>query len=257
MSLIKDVKEYWDQYPCGIEVTNETVGSREFFEEIKVKFRENYDVYAHSDDLLNFSGYQGKSILEIGCGIGLDAIEFAKHGANVTAIDLSPKNIELAKQYFVYKQLEAEIVVANAEALTYENESFDLVIAIGVLYYTPDPQKGINEILRVLKPGGKTICMFYNKYSWYSLLARISGANFDNQEKDAPIMKLFSAKQLKEMFHGFSDIELTIDRYPKKTIKRSGLMAGLYNYGFVPLFKSIPQSLVKSFGSHIIVEAIK
>lgn len=257
MALIKDVQDYWDKYPCGIELTEKTVGSKEFFEEIRLKFRQNYDVYAHSDALLNFAGYDGKSVLEIGCGIGLDALEFAKNGAKVTAIDLSPQNIELTKQYFAHNQLEANIMVANAEALSFKDESFDLVIAIGVLYYTPNPQQAINEILRILKPGGKTICMFYNKLSWYSLLAKISGTNFDNQEKDAPIMKLFSSQQLEAMYESFSDIKLTIDRFPQKTIKRSGLMASLYNYGFVPLFKAIPEPLIKSFGSHIIVEAIK
>ena len=102
MTTLRDVQHYWDEYPCGIQVSDKEFGSREFFEEIKQKFDRTYAAYAHSEKLLRFRERKGKSVLEIGCGIGIDAAEFARCGAQVTTLDLSPRNIELAKRYFSY-----------------------------------------------------------------------------------------------------------------------------------------------------------
>ena len=52
MKELEQVKEYWDEYPCGIQVTDEEVGTKEFFEDIRNKFHETYAVYTHSDELL-------------------------------------------------------------------------------------------------------------------------------------------------------------------------------------------------------------
>ncbi len=257
MYTIKDVQAYWDAYPCGVQVTEEEEGSGAFFEDIKQKFRAHYDVYAHSGRLLEFDRYAGQSILEIGCGIGLDAVEYARYGAHVTAVDLSPKNVELTKKNFAYHELNATIEVGNAEALRSADDTFDLVIAIGVLYYTPNPQQGIAEVLRVLKPGGQAICMFYNRFSWYALLAWISNANFDHEEQAPPLIQLFSETELKQMYCQFSHVKTIIDRFPTKTIKRSGFLPLLYNYILVPLFHAIPRRIVRPYGSHIIVKAMK
>jgi ubiquinone/menaquinone biosynthesis C-methylase UbiE len=257
MTTIRDVQHYWDEYPCGIQVSDKEFGSREFFKEIKQKFDHTYAAYAHSEKLLRFRYRKGKSVLEIGCGIGIDAAEFARHGAQVTTLDLSPKNIELAKKYFSYNNLSGNLLVGNAEAMDFDDNTFDVVVAIGVFIYTPNTQKAIDEVLRVVKPGGEVICMFWNRISWYPLLVQLSGGHFDHEEKDAPLIKLYSAKEIRKMFEKFSKVEIEMDRFPTKTIKRSGLLATLYNYGFVPLCQVVPKALIKPFGFHIIVKAVK
>jgi ubiquinone/menaquinone biosynthesis C-methylase UbiE len=257
MTTLKDVQHYWDEYPCGIQVSDEEFGSREFFEEIKKKFDRTYAAYAHSEKLLRFPVHKGKSVLEIGCGIGIDAAEFARHGAQLTALDLSPKNIELAKKYFAYNKLKGTFIVGNAEEMCFDDNTFDVVVAIGVFIYTPDTQKAIDEVLRVLKPGGEFICMFWNRISWYPLLVRLSGKNFDHEEKDAPLIKLYSVKEIRKMFGKFGKLEIEMDRFPTRSIKRSGLLAGLYNYGLVPICQAVPKALVKPFGFHIIIKAVK
>jgi ubiquinone/menaquinone biosynthesis C-methylase UbiE len=257
MTTIKEVQQYWDEYPCGIQVSDKEFGSREFFDEIKNKFDRTYAAYAHSDNLLRFRERKGKSVLEIGCGIGIDAAEFARHGAQVTTLDLSPKNIELAKKYFAYNNLQGNLLVGNAEAMEFGDDTFDVVVAIGVFIYTPDTQKAIDEVFRVVKPGGEVICMFWNRISWYPLMVRLSGGHYDHEEKDAPLIKLYSAKEIRKMFGRFSKIEIETDRFPTKTIKRSGVLAGLYNHGVVPIFQVVPKALIKPFGFHIIVKAVK
>jgi ubiquinone/menaquinone biosynthesis C-methylase UbiE len=257
MATLKDVQQYWDEYPCGIQVSDKEFGSREFFEEIKKKFDRTYAAYAHSEQLLRFRDWKGKSVLEIGCGIGIDAAEFARHGAQVTALDLSPKNIELAKKYFAYNNLEGTLLVGNAEEMCFDDNAFDAVVAIGVFIYTPNTQKAIDEVLRVVKPGGKVICMFWNRISWYPLLVRLSGKNFDHEEKDAPLIQLYSVSEIKRMFEKFARVEIEMDRFPTKTIKRSGILAQVYNYSLVPLCQVVPRAIVKPFGFHIIVKAVK
>jgi SAM-dependent methyltransferase len=257
MASLKDVQQYWDEYPCGIQVSDKEFGSREFFEEIKKKFDRTYAAYAHSEKLLRFRDRKGKSVLEIGCGIGIDAAEFARHGAQVTALDLSPKNIELAKKYFAYNDLKGTLLVGNAEEMCFDDNTFDAVVAIGVFIYTPNTQKAIDEVLRVVKPGGEVICMFWNRISWYPLLVRLSGKNFDHEEKDAPLIQLYSVSEIKRMFEKFARVEIEMDRFPTKTIKRSGILARVYNYSLVPLCQVVPRAIVKPFGFHIIVKAVK
>lgn len=257
MKTLRHVREYWDEYPCGIGITDKEVGTREFFEDIKNKFHETYAAYAHSDELLKFRGYQGKPVLEIGCGVGFDALEFAKNGAKVTAIDLSPKNVDLARRLFEHHKQDGAIEVGNAEELQFPDNEFDLVYAIGVLYYTPNTKKAVDEILRVLKPGCKAICMFYNRRSWYVLLARLSRTNLDHEKQDPPVTKLYSAGEVKSMFGGFSKVEIEMDRFPTKTKKRSGFRAYLYNHFVVPTFTLVPRPAIRPFGFHIIVKAIK
>jgi ubiquinone/menaquinone biosynthesis C-methylase UbiE len=257
MTTLKEVQRYWDEYPCGIQVSDEEFGSREFFDEIKKKFDRTYAAHAHSEKLLRFREWQGKYVLEIGCGIGIDAAEFARYGARLTALDLSPKNLELAKKYFAYNDLKGTFIVGNAEEMCFDDNAFDLVVAIGVFIYTPDTQRAIDEVLRVVKPGGEVICMFWNRISWYPLLVRLSGKNFDHEEKDAPLIQLYSVREMRRMFGKFSRVEIETDRFPTKTIKRSGLLAGLYNYGLVPLCQIVPKAFVKPFGFHIIIKAVK
>jgi ubiquinone/menaquinone biosynthesis C-methylase UbiE len=254
---LKALQEYWDEYPCGIQVSEKAIGTKEFFDEIKTKFDRTYQAYAHSQKLLRFPEWRGKSVLEIGCGIGMDAIEFARHGAHVTAVDLSPKNIQLTKQYFSHNNLTGTFVVGNAEQLCLPDNSFDLVVAIGVFIYTPNIEKALDEVLRVVKPGGEVICMFWNRISWYTMLVKLSGTHFDHEVKDAPMINLYSVKELRGLFGKFSQVETETDRFPTKTIKRSGLLASLYNYGLVPLLQLVPMPIMKRFGFHIIVRAVR
>lgn len=254
---LRELQEYWDEYPCGIQVSEKELGTKEFFDEIKNKFDQTYAAYAHSERLLRFPAWKGKAVLEVGCGIGIDAVEFARHGARVTAVDLSPRNIDLARKYFAHNKLSGTLLVDNAEQLSFPDDSFDLVVAIGVFIYTPNIRKALDEVLRVVKPGGEVICMFWNRISWYTLLVRLSGTHFDHQDKDAPMINLYSVRELRKLFAKFSRVETEMDRFPTKTIKRSGVMAQLYNHVLVPLLQLVPKPIMKPFGFHIIVKAVK
>jgi ubiquinone/menaquinone biosynthesis C-methylase UbiE len=157
------VREWWNASPCGIRVSEKEVGSKVFFEEVE---KHRYDQEYHIPRVANFGAWKGKAILEIGCGLGTDLLLFARAGANVTGIDLSRRSIELASERFNLFGFQGLIKVGDAENLEFADDSFDLVYCHGVLHHTPNTQKAVDEILRVIKPGGQAIVMLYHKHSY-------------------------------------------------------------------------------------------
>lgn len=164
--LKREVQAYWDAHPCGTQFTDLEWGSREFFEQVET-FR--YTLQPFMRRMIGFEKYRGKRLLEIGCGLGTDLLQFARGGARVTGIDLTPASIELARKRFSLYGVKGDLQVADAEHLPFPDGSFDVVYSFGVLHHTPDTQRAIDEVFRVLKPGGEMILMLYHKHSWHVL----------------------------------------------------------------------------------------
>ncbi len=160
--LKEQVREYWNAHPCGTQFTHLEWGSKEFFTEVE-RFR--YETQPFMNTIIGFDRYAGKKLLEIGCGLGTDLLQFAKGGALVTGVDLTPQSIELVRKRFELEGLTVDARVSDAENLPFEDASFDVVYSFGVLHHTPNTQKAIDEIHRVLRPGGKIIIMLYHKNS--------------------------------------------------------------------------------------------
>jgi SAM-dependent methyltransferase len=133
------------------------------------------------------------------------------------------------------------------------DRKFDLVYAFGVVQYTADPQRMIGEIHRVLDDGGEAIVMVYNRYSWLSLLSKLTGKNLAHEE--APAFRPFSIGQLREALRAFSDVEIHRERFPVQTGLHDGLAARLYYGLFVQAFERLPRSWVGPLGAHLIAKA--
>jgi ubiquinone/menaquinone biosynthesis C-methylase UbiE len=113
-----------------------------------------------------FDRFRGKKVLEIGCGIATDGLEFAKNGAAYTGVDLTPRAIEMARKRFALFGFPGRFEVANAEeSLPFPDESFDHVYSFGVIHHSPSPEKIVAQIHRVLRPGGTFTVMLYNRSS--------------------------------------------------------------------------------------------
>ena len=163
----KEVRRFWNSSPCGTYLIKHREGTPEYYREIDLYRYSRYPyAYSYLPGIAGFSRSRGKSVLEVGCGVGTDLAQFAKHGADVTGIDMSSKEIELAKKRFKVTGLKGRLVVGDAENLPFDSECFDLVYSFGALHHTPDTKKAIDEIHRVLKPNGKTIIMLYHKRSF-------------------------------------------------------------------------------------------
>jgi SAM-dependent methyltransferase len=116
--------------------------------------------------MARFPLHAGQRVLEVGCGIGTDAIQFARAGADVTAIDLSEESLSIARCRFAIEGREARLILSDAEHLPFPDNSFDFAYSHGVLHHTPSPNIAVKEIFRVLRPGASALVMLYNRNSY-------------------------------------------------------------------------------------------
>jgi ubiquinone/menaquinone biosynthesis C-methylase UbiE len=251
---IDDVREYWNMYINDVEVIKEPLGSPEFFDALE---RYRYEKIDFLKGYVDFGRYAGKSVLEVGCGPGVDLLQFARAGAQVTARDLTENAVKLARANLAREGYEGDVGLGNAEALDFDDQSFDVFYSNGVLHHTVDTEKAISEAYRVLKPGGEAIVMLYNRNSWFNLAAKLSGTPIEHAEKDAPIIRLFSTRECRELFRAFRDVDIHVDRFPKRTLKFDNLAAKLNNHVLVPFFGLLPSRLKRPLGWHIMIRARK
>ncbi len=161
--LKERVRAFWQAHPCGTKFSDAAMGTREFFERVEAhRYAKEWHIPAAAD----FAGARGLRVLEIGCGLGTDGAQFAKAGASYTGIDLTEAAIDLARKRFEGSGLPGEFHVTDAENLAFADELFDLVYSHGVLHHTPDTARAVQEIHRVLKPGGRAIVMLYHRGSY-------------------------------------------------------------------------------------------
>src|SRR5256714_12079058 len=162
-SLKERVRAFWQEHPCGTKFADAEVGSRRFFEAVE---EHRYRTEWHIPDAAGFERAKGLRVLEIGCGLGTDGARFARAGASYTGVDLTEAAVSLARRRFELEGLPGEFRVADAEALEFADESFDLVYSHGVLHHTPDAASAVGEIRRVLAPGGRAVVMLYHRDSY-------------------------------------------------------------------------------------------
>ena len=134
VATIDEVRDYWNRHIHDLEITRHPVGSRGFFDDLD---QYHFEKLHHLLRLVDFDGYAGRSVLEVGCGAGVDLARFAKGGAVVSGVDLAASAIDLARANFEQQGLRGEFQVANGEQLPFPDDSFDLVYAHGVVQYTP------------------------------------------------------------------------------------------------------------------------
>ncbi|HSZ15146.1 MAG TPA: class I SAM-dependent methyltransferase [Solirubrobacteraceae bacterium] len=151
----------WTADPCGPEITAPT-GTREAVEQLLAGRRAYAPWLA---DTLAYRATAGLDVLDVGCGQGIDLIEYAGAGARATGIDLTPRHVELARRHLQAMALTATVVQGDAERLPFEDSSFDVVSSNGVLHHTPDMGAALSEIHRVLRPGGTARIVVYNRRS--------------------------------------------------------------------------------------------
>ena len=251
--MIDAIERYWNSRIHDLDMTDQPVGSREFFDELH-DYR--FDKLHYLPRLVGFDGYRGRALLEVGCGIGTDLVRFAQGGAIVTGVDLSETAIELAEKNFQLHGVTAhDLRVANAEALPYPDNTFDVVYGHGVVQYTSDPARLIRECARVLRPGGEAIFMVYNRVSWLNGLSKVM--NVPLEHEDAPVLRKFSISEFAELLRPFTDVRIVPERFPVKSRLHTGWKAAAFNTLFVGAFNAVPRPLVRRLGWHLMAFARK
>ena len=164
---VSAVQNYWNDRPCNIRHSRKEVGTDEYFREVEWR---KYFVEPHIPEFAEFEKWRGKKVLEIGCGIGTDTINFARHGAQVTAVDLSDASLAVARKRAEVFGLEDRIrfIQADAEHLSdyVPVEPYDLIYSFGVIHHTPHPERVTDQLQRYFKSGTTVKLMVYHRWSW-------------------------------------------------------------------------------------------
>jgi SAM-dependent methyltransferase len=153
-------QSFWTSYQPGTRAAHEPVGTSAFFADVETRR------YALEPDILemaDFPRWAGRDVLEAGCGIGTDAVQFVRAGARYRGIDFSPKALELARSR--PELADVELVSGSTADLPFHDASFDLVYSNGVIHHVPETARAIAEFRRVLRPGGTAIVMIYHRSS--------------------------------------------------------------------------------------------
>jgi ubiquinone/menaquinone biosynthesis C-methylase UbiE len=271
MATKEAIRAYWNTLPCGFTHTRAAEGTQEFYDQIEHR---RYFVEDHIPAVAEFDEHAGEKVLEIGCGLGTDLLQFARGGAEVTGLDLTPRGIELTRKRFDVYGLSGTFIVHDAESLPFEDASFDLVYSFGVIHHTPNTRQVVDEIYRVLKPGGKAIVMIYHRRSFKYMvdillghgvlggqLLRKSSAEllnrFTEAQENSPLTKVYTPSEAKAMFGAFRQVETSIHyiyKYRPEPYKR-GEFKKRFLFGVLPsvCFKA----LARKFGWHLVIKATK
>ena len=267
---VEAVRNYWNARPCNIRHSVKPLGTEDYFNEVEWR---KYFVEPHIPGFAEFEQWRGKRVLEIGCGIGTDTINFARHGAFVTAVDLSEKSIEIARHRAEIFGLQDRIrfIRANAEELDsfVPVETYDLVYSFGVIHHTPHPGRVLDQIRKYVTPGSTIKIMVYNRWSWkvlWILFAYGKGrfwkinkliAEYSEAQTGCPVTYSYSRREGRRWLerHGFRVRHLQVEHIFPYKIKDYAQ----YRYKFVWYFRFLPRwafgRLERLFGWHLCLTA--
>ena len=265
---IDDIKQYWEKRPPGIKHSEFEYGSKEFFNEVEESRYSDIFKYSYLYEVAEFKEHANKSVLEIGLGLGTDILQFAKNGSEVFGIDLTQNSVSTVEKRFAMNGLKGEFKVASFKEIPYEDNTFDVVYSFGVLHHSPFMADGIEEVRRVLKPGGKAIIMLYHKGFKYYIrklffegVIKLKYFKYDSQEiinkvtedfGDSPCTLVVSRNQVNDLFSNYSSVSSTGHRIDDYLKFGSFFFSPTY---CLPSFLS--RKIEDKFGWNLLIKAIK
>lgn len=234
-------REQWSQDPCGAESGRDReFGTRQYFDEVE---RVRYQEYAPwMPELMGFKSFAGARLLEVGCGMGTDLLQFARGGAHCTGIDLTPRSIAITRHRFALYEQRVDLLIGDGERLPFANETLDVVYSNGVLHHTTDTAGAIGELRRVLKPDGTAKVMIYHKNSlnyWGELMLHRGVLRGDllrgrspeeimsswveySEHGGRPLVKAYTREQTLELFKNFSEIKIDVEQLLRSEVPLLG-----------------------------------
>ena len=255
-TLEEKIQRYWNNQPCNINHGDSEPGSLEFFKQVSAR---RYRVEPHIAEFAGFHLWAGKRVLEIGPGIGSDAAEFARNGAEYYAIDYSEESVKLARQRFVVEELEGEFFCGDAsDAATYVGLApMDLVYSYGVIHHFPALDRILDNVYDILNPGGEFRFMVYAKNSWKQAMI-YKGLDQYEAQAGCPYARSFTKEEINEILGSRFHVErLRQDHCFMYNVEA-------YNegrYELEPWFAAMPDSMREAvreyLGWHLLVKAKK
>ena len=268
---IEQVEEFWNRRPCNIRHSPRPVGTREYFDEVDLR---RYLVEPHILRFAQFERWRGKRVLEIGCGIGTDTARFARAGAQVTAVDLSTRSIEIARQrmelYGVADRV--RFFAGSAEDLTsvVPPETFDLIYSFGVIHHTPHPERVIEQLRQYMSPETTVKIMVYHRHSWKVawILATYGRGQFwklnqlvaqhSEAQTGCPITFTYTPREVRALlsWHGLRVSEMWVDHIFPYRISDYAKYRYVRNWYFRWMPPALFRALERRFGWHLCVTAV-
>ncbi len=262
------VRDYWNTRPCNIRHSPVEVGTRQYFDEVEAR---KYYVEPHIPCFAEFDRWKDKKVLEIGCGIGTDTINFARHGALVTAVELSEKSIAIARQRAEVYGLQEYIrfYCGDAEELSkfVPIEPYDLVYSFGVVHHTPHPELVIEQILHYVQCGSTIKIMVYHRRSWKVLWIVLTYGKgqfwrlnelvscHSEAQTGCPITYTFSPYDVWQLLNRFDITEMAVNHIFPYCIDEYVQYRYLTVWYFRWMPKILFQWLERHFGWHLCVTA--
>jgi 2-polyprenyl-3-methyl-5-hydroxy-6-metoxy-1,4-benzoquinol methylase len=259
-------RQQWTGDPAGAVYGREhEFGTREFFDAVE---HHRYTEYAPwMPEVMGFDKFSGARLLEVGCGMGTDLLQFARGGARVTGVDLTPRSIEISRRHLSLYDESGDFAISDCEDLPFAGESFDVVYSNGVLHHTPDTAGAIREIHRVLRPDGLARVMLYHRgsaYYWGEIVFRrgllhgrlLRGHSPEeimsryvevNESGGRPLVKVYSRRQARELFSMFSEVAIQVEQLTR---------AELYVLGRI-IPEGMFRRLRRRLGGNVIISARK
>jgi len=211
------VHDFWNDASCGEALYLPDATAEGYL----AQSRRRYELEPYIGQFADFAASRGKTVLEIGVGLGADHQRFAESGAVLSGIDLTEKAIEHVRRRFTALGLHSQLAVGDAENLGFREGEFDLVYAWGVLHHSPNTAKAVSEVRRVLKPGGEAKIMIYHTWSlvgymlWirYALLRLrpwLSLGQIYARYLESPGTKAYTEAEARALFGAFSSVSIDI-----------------------------------------------
>ena len=257
---LKLIKSYWNNKPCNINHSHAPGLSKKYFEEVR---RKKYFVERHILKFADFKKYNKKNVLEIGCGIGTDAIEFIKNGAKYIGVDYSDESIKICKRRAEVLKLTNKnpiFIIDNCEELKKIKKlkkKFHLIYSFGVLHHTENMQKAFNQIYEIADKNTEIKIMLYAKNSYKKFLLNDTNYRYEAQ-KGCPVVYTVSDDDVnnlvKKKFKIIEKYQDFIFPYKIKPYKENKFIK-IDHFKFMP--KKIFNLLQKNIGEHMMLKLKK
>jgi SAM-dependent methyltransferase len=249
---IEAVEAFWNGRPCNIKHSPKPVGSREYFDEVEQR---KHFVEPHIPEFAQFDRWASKRVLEIGCGIGTAAVNFARCGADYTGIELSQTSLDLTRKRFDVYGLKGRFVLCNAEHLSAHVESnhYDLVYSFGVIHHSPNQRAIVEQIRKVVRDDGEFRCMLYAKNSWKDIMIE-AGLDQPEAQRGCPIATTYTIEMVHDLYRGLFDVVCATQAHIFPYVVEKYVN---YEYELQPWFKAMPRemfaALEQRLGWHMLI----
>ena len=236
---IEDVKDFWENNPLFSGESEFEPGSKEFFEHHTQVYYDDVFAGKFEDKKYIPENIENVPVLDLGCGVGFWTIEMAKRRncKQLHSGDLTQQALDVASKRLETYGFHSNLSIQNAEQMTFEDAKFHHVNCQGVIHHTPNTEKTVSEIARVLQKGGTaSISVYYknffirnwSKISWFGKFLHKLGAGLKGRGRESifnqddtdeitrlydgdknPIGKSYTKKAIVEMVEPYFKVEKT------------------------------------------------